>query len=49
MKDPRFLTEAGRAGLYVHPMTGTEIDLLLKELYAMPKELIARAAKAILE
>jgi tripartite-type tricarboxylate transporter receptor subunit TctC len=49
MQDPRFLSDAERAGLYIHPMAGTDIDLLLKRLYATPKELIARAAKAILE
>jgi tripartite-type tricarboxylate transporter receptor subunit TctC len=49
MKDPRFLADAEKAALYVHPMMGGEIDTLLEGLYATPKELMARAAKAIQE
>jgi tripartite-type tricarboxylate transporter receptor subunit TctC len=49
MKDPLFLADAEKAALYVYPMAGQQIDVLLKELYATPKELTARAAKAILE
>jgi tripartite-type tricarboxylate transporter receptor subunit TctC len=47
MKDPLFLADVERSALYVSPMTGQQIDALLKELYATPKELTARAAKAI--
>jgi tripartite-type tricarboxylate transporter receptor subunit TctC len=49
MQDPQFLSDAKRTGLYVHPMGGAEIDALLREIYATPKELIAQAAKAIQE
>jgi tripartite-type tricarboxylate transporter receptor subunit TctC len=49
MTDPQFLADADKAALYVHPMRGGEIDALLKTLYATPKELIARAARAIQE
>jgi tripartite-type tricarboxylate transporter receptor subunit TctC len=48
MQDSQFLTDADKAGLSVHPMAGKEIDALLKTLYATPKELAAKAARAIL-
>ena len=47
MQDPQFLADAEKAALYVHPMKGSQIDALLKNLYATPKELTARAARAI--
>jgi tripartite-type tricarboxylate transporter receptor subunit TctC len=47
MKDPEFLAAAAKEGLDVSPMTGSEIDELLKQLYAMPPDIIAKAAKAI--
>jgi tripartite-type tricarboxylate transporter receptor subunit TctC len=49
MQDPQFHADAKRTGLYVHPMGGAEIDTLLRDIYATPKELIARAARAIQE
>jgi len=49
MKDPQFLADAKRTALYVHPMAGADIDTLLRDIYATPKELIARAARAIQE
>ena len=49
MRDPLFLADAEKAALYVYPMAGDQIDVLLKDLYATPKELTARAAKAIQE
>jgi tripartite-type tricarboxylate transporter receptor subunit TctC len=49
MSDPLFLDDAEKAGLYVYPLSGEAIDALLKELYATPKVLAARAAKAIQE
>jgi tripartite-type tricarboxylate transporter receptor subunit TctC len=47
MKDPQFLADVEKAGLYVHPMTGGDIDVLLRDLYASPKELSEKAADAI--
>jgi tripartite-type tricarboxylate transporter receptor subunit TctC len=47
MTDPQFLADAEKAALSVHAMTGSEIDALLKTLYATPKELAAEAARAI--
>ena len=47
MQDSQFLADTEKAGLSVHPMAGSEIDALLKTLYATPKELAAKAARAI--
>jgi tripartite-type tricarboxylate transporter receptor subunit TctC len=47
MKDPAFLAEAKRLALDVHPVTGAEIDAMIAELYALPKDVIARATKAM--
>lgn len=47
MEDAQFLADAQRAGLYVHPLPGTGIDALLRDLYATPKELATKAARAI--
>jgi tripartite-type tricarboxylate transporter receptor subunit TctC len=47
MKDPELLTEAAKEKMDIAPMTGSQIDDLLKELYALPKDITAKAAKAI--
>jgi len=47
MKDPDFLAEAQKTELEVHPVTGAEIDKLLGELYATPKDVIQLAIDAI--
>jgi tripartite-type tricarboxylate transporter receptor subunit TctC len=47
MADPTFLADAQRAALYVHPLPGAGIDALLRDLYAVPKAIAAKAAKAI--
>jgi hypothetical protein len=33
----------------IAPMTGQEIDVLLTQLYALPPDVVAKAAKAITE
>ena len=48
MKDPAYLAEAKKAGMDANPMTGAEIDAVLKEAYAAPKATVERA-KAILD
>ena len=48
MKDPAYLAEAKKAGMDADPMTGAEIDAVLKEAYAAPKATVERA-KAILD
>ncbi len=46
MKDPEFLADAARQRLAVTPMTGTDVERAIKELYQTPADVIA-AAKAI--
>jgi tripartite-type tricarboxylate transporter receptor subunit TctC len=48
MKDPAYLQEAKKAGMNANPMTGAEIDAVLKEAYAAPKATVERA-KLILD
>jgi tripartite-type tricarboxylate transporter receptor subunit TctC len=49
MKDPDLLAEAANEKMDIAPMTGREIDVLLGQLYAIPPDVIAKAAKAIAE
>jgi hypothetical protein len=45
LKDPQFLAEAGKLQLEIDPLTGSEIEGLLKTAYAAPKPIVARAAQ----
>ncbi len=47
MKDPDLLAEAAKEKMDIGPMTGHDIDVLLGQLYALPTDVIAKAAKAI--
>jgi tripartite-type tricarboxylate transporter receptor subunit TctC len=47
MKDPDFLKEADKLHFDVRPVTAAKIDELLKDAYDTPKDVIAKAAKAI--
>jgi tripartite-type tricarboxylate transporter receptor subunit TctC len=47
MKDPEFLKEAKAMALEVDPVGGAEVDKLIAELYAAPKEVIEQARVAI--
>ncbi len=47
MKDPDFLADAQKMQADVNPVSAVEIDRLLAEIYATPKDLVAKAAKAI--
>ncbi len=49
MKDPEFLAETAKEKMDIAPMTGHEIDVLLGQLYTIPPDVIAKAAKAIAE
>jgi tripartite-type tricarboxylate transporter receptor subunit TctC len=49
MKDPEFLAEAKRLKFDVNPVSGSKLDALLAEAFATPKDVLARAAKAISE
>jgi tripartite-type tricarboxylate transporter receptor subunit TctC len=45
--DPEFLADAEKLQADVSPVTAAEIEKLLAEVYATPKPIIAKAAKAI--
>ena len=47
MKDPEFLAEAQKQSMDVNPMRPKEIDDILVELYATPKDVLEKAALAI--
>jgi hypothetical protein len=47
MKDADFLAEAKKANFDIDPVSGTQIEKLLKDVYATPKDKVAKAAKAI--
>jgi len=49
MKDPEFLAETAKAKMDIAPMTGHEIDALLTQLYGLPADVVAKAAKAVAE
>jgi len=49
LRDPELLAEAAREKMDIDPMRGAEIDALLKTLYAVPADVVAKAAKAISE
>ncbi len=47
MQDAEFLAEAKRLNFEVNPVPAAQLDALLAEAYATPKDIIAKAAKAI--
>ncbi|SRR5712691_2560858 len=47
MKDPDFIAETKKVKLEVDPASGAEIDRLLAEIYATPKDVIEKAKQAI--
>jgi len=47
MKDADFLAEAHKLNFDVRPVSATAIDAMLAEVYQTPKDVIARATKAI--
>jgi tripartite-type tricarboxylate transporter receptor subunit TctC len=47
MKDADFLAEAQKLSFDVRPVSATAIDVMLAEVYQTPKDVIARATKAI--
>jgi hypothetical protein len=46
MQDPVFLGEAQKLNLDVNPVAAKTVDALLAEVYATPKPIIDKAAKA---
>ena len=47
MKDPAFLAAAAKLVLDVDPVNGAEVDRLVASIYATPKDLVAKAARAM--
>ena len=47
--DSEFLAEAERLNVEVNPVSADKLDALLAEAYATPKDVIAKAAKAMAE
>ena len=47
MRDSDFLAEAQKLNFELHPVSASTIDSLLTEVYATPKDVLSRAAKAI--
>jgi tripartite-type tricarboxylate transporter receptor subunit TctC len=47
MHDGDFLAEAQKLNFEIHPVSAATIDDLLAEVYATPKDVLARAARAI--
>jgi len=45
IKDPAFLAEAEKGLLDVDPLTGEEMERILRQAYATPKPLVQRAAE----
>src|SRR5262249_35266072 len=46
MKDPEFIAEAAKLQLDVDPLTGEEVQALVGELAATPREIVARVRRA---
>jgi len=47
LKDPAFLEEAEKLKLEVNPVSGTEVDKLMSELYRTPKDVVEETRIAI--
>jgi tripartite-type tricarboxylate transporter receptor subunit TctC len=47
MKDADYLADAKKSRIDVNPVSGAEIDKLLAELYATPKDVVTKASLAI--
>ena len=47
MKDPEFLSDAAKSQADVSPVSAGEIERLLADVYATPKDIVAKAAKAM--
>jgi tripartite-type tricarboxylate transporter receptor subunit TctC len=47
MKDPEYLADAKKLDIDVNPVSGKELEELLAELYATPKDVVKKAGEAI--
>jgi tripartite-type tricarboxylate transporter receptor subunit TctC len=46
MKDKDFLAEAAKAELEVNPVSGEDVEKLVKDVYATPADIVAKAKAA---
>ena len=46
MKDKDFLAEADKMQLEINPVSGEEVEKLVKDVYATPPDVIAKAKQA---
>ena len=46
MTDKDFLAEASKTDLEINPVSGAEVEKLVKEVYATPADIIAKAKAA---
>ncbi len=46
MKDKDFLAEADKTQLEVNPVSGADVETLVKDVYATPSDIIAKAKAA---
>jgi tripartite-type tricarboxylate transporter receptor subunit TctC len=49
MQDQDFLADAAKQRMDIDPMTGSQIDQLLAQIYSTPPDVVAKAAQAIAE
>jgi tripartite-type tricarboxylate transporter receptor subunit TctC len=47
LKDPAFLADAKKTLLDINPVSGPEVDAIVASLYATPKDVVAKAIRAI--
>lgn len=47
LKDPAFLADAAKMQMDIDPLTGAEIEALLKTAYATPRPIVQRAAQLV--
>jgi hypothetical protein len=47
MKDPAFIAEAAKLQLEIEPMTGPQIQKMLTEAFATPKNIVAEAGELL--
>jgi hypothetical protein len=47
MKDPQFLADAEKAKLEITPVSGADIEKLVKEVYGTPKAMATKATAMI--
>jgi tripartite-type tricarboxylate transporter receptor subunit TctC len=46
LSDPSFLADAKESGLEINPVSGADVERLVKDVYATPPEIVAKAKAA---